>query len=143
MSKPQRGLRIPLNVTPRRIFLLQELMGLLVHSPTISFSSFFLGIFQTDKIVVLRSVQQQAAVAIYQHCLEFLKYGHGPERHLTGSTVASKSTAPTTYSGNSRYKDTIAERSSLDRGDSYPSRVPALAETRPNRQAPVLRACSI
>jgi hypothetical protein len=29
-----------LNMTPRMIFLLQELMGLLVHSPTVSFSSF-------------------------------------------------------------------------------------------------------
>jgi hypothetical protein len=47
----------------------------------------------------------------------------GLERHLTASTVATTSTVPTTYSGNSRDKDTIAERSSMDRGDSYYSKV--------------------
>ena len=42
------------------------------------------------------------------------------ERNLTASTVATVSSLPTTYSGNSgRDKDTIAERVSVDRGDSY------------------------
>jgi hypothetical protein len=75
MPKPQRGLRIPLNVTPRRIFLLQELMGLLVHSPTVSFSSVFQVSFgPTKPSFSACSVQQRAAVAIHQLCLDFLQY---------------------------------------------------------------------
>src|SRR5882757_10531698 len=75
MPKPQRGQRTSLNVTPRMIFLLQEIMGLLVHSPTVSFSSGFQVFFgQTTLSFSACSVQQRAAVAIHQHCLDFLEY---------------------------------------------------------------------
>jgi hypothetical protein len=75
MLKAQCGLRTPLNVTPRRIFLLQELMGLLVHSPTVSLSYFFQVSFASKLSFSACSVQQRAAVAIHQHCLD-LKYAH-------------------------------------------------------------------
>jgi hypothetical protein len=41
------------------------------------------------------------------------------ERNYTTSTVATASTAPTTFSGSSRDKDTIAERTHVDRSESY------------------------
>jgi hypothetical protein len=86
MPKPQRGPRTPLNVTPRMIFLLQELMGLLVHSPTVSFSSFFQASFRPTRLSFSAcSVQQRAAVAIHQHCLDFLKSA----RERTGASSDS------------------------------------------------------
>jgi hypothetical protein len=51
----------------------------------------------------------------------------GLERNLTASTVATTSSVPTTYSGSSRDKDTIAERNSMDRGDSYSSKLAELS----------------
>jgi hypothetical protein len=51
----------------------------------------------------------------------------GLERNLTASTVATTSTVPTTYSGSSRDKDTIADRNSMDRGDSYSSKLAELS----------------
>ncbi len=48
----------------------------------------------------------------------------GLERHLTASTVATTSTVPTTYSGNS---STTADRNSMDRGDSYSSKLHELS----------------
>jgi hypothetical protein len=41
------------------------------------------------------------------------------ERNYTTSTVATASTAPTTFSGSSRDKDTIAERTTVGRSESY------------------------
>jgi hypothetical protein len=38
---------------------------------------------------------------------------------------------PTTYSGNSRDKDTIAERNPMDRGDSYSSKLAELSQGSP------------
>ena len=52
MLKPRRGLRKPLNVIPRMIFLLQDLMGLHVQSPIVSFSYFFPGIFRNKTTVL-------------------------------------------------------------------------------------------
>lgn len=46
----------------------------------------------------------------------------GLERNFTTSTVATASTAPTTNSGNSRDKDTIVERTPIDRSESYGNR---------------------
>ena len=46
----------------------------------------------------------------------------GLERNFTTSTVATVSTAPTTNSGNSRDKDTIVERTPIDRSESYGNR---------------------
>lgn len=75
MPKPQRALRKPLNVTPRRIYLLQELMGLLVHSPIVSFLSPFQVSFGPTKLSFSAcSVQQRAGTAIHEHCLDHLKY---------------------------------------------------------------------
>src|SRR6266576_31714 len=86
MPKPQRGLKTPLNVTARTIFLLRDLMGLLVHSPTVSFSSFFQASFGPTKISFSAcSVQQRAAVTIHQHCLDFLEYA----RERTGASFDS------------------------------------------------------
>jgi hypothetical protein len=82
MPKPQRDPRTPLNVIPRRIFLLMELMGLLVHSPTVSFSSIFQVSFgQKKPSFSACSVQQRAAFAIHQHCLNCLEYA----RERTGA----------------------------------------------------------
>jgi RHO1 GDP-GTP exchange protein 1/2 len=49
----------------------------------------------------------------------------GLERNFTMSTVATMSTAATTYSSASRDKDTIMERTPIDRGDSFSSTKPA------------------
>lgn len=45
------------------------------------------------------------------------------ERNFTTSTVATVSTAATTYSGTSKDKDTIAERYPVDRPESYGSKL--------------------
>ena len=61
-------------------------MGLLVHSPTVSFSSFFQEFSGPTKLPFSAcSVQQRAAVAIDQHCLDFLKYA----RERTGASFDS------------------------------------------------------
>ncbi|KAF8475232.1 hypothetical protein DFH94DRAFT_117027 [Russula ochroleuca] len=82
--KPRHDLVMPSNVTPRRIFLLQELMGLLVHSPIVSFSSFFqVSTGPTKLSFSACSIQQRAPVAINQHCLNCLEY----VRERTGASL--------------------------------------------------------
>ena len=58
-------------------------------------------------------------------------YVSGLERNITASTVATASTTPTTYSGNSRDKDTIAERTPVDYSESFGNkhREPATSPT--------------
>lgn len=58
-------------------------------------------------------------------------YLNGLQRNLTASTVATTSTLPSTYSGGSKDKDTIAERTSttIERGDSYSSHSHLRGET--------------
>jgi hypothetical protein len=109
------------------VFLLQELMGLLVHSPTVSFSSFYQVSFTTKLSFSACSVQQRATIAIHQHCVDF-KHAH--ER--TGALFDSVNCRNHVYHANniqhsSRDKDTIAERNTTDRGDSYSSKLAELS----------------
>ena len=105
-------------------------MGLLVHSPTVSFSSFFFRFLSDPRIHrsppaesssehPLRSTSIVSASSSTQ--------ASGLERNLTASTVATTSTLPTTYSGVSRDKDTISERNPIDRWDSYSGKLQELS----------------
>ena len=47
----------------------------------------------------------------------------GLERNITTSTVATVSTVPTTISGSSRDKDTLAERTPVDRTESFDNKL--------------------
>ena len=47
----------------------------------------------------------------------------GLERNITTSTVATVSTVPTTISGSSRDKDTLTERTPVDRTESFDNKL--------------------
>jgi hypothetical protein len=99
-------------------------MGLLVHSPTVSFSPSFRYLpdpqIHRSPPAELSSEHPLRSTSIVSTSSS--TQASGLERHLTASTIATTSTLPTTYSGVSRDKDTISERNTIDRGDSYSSK---------------------
>jgi len=98
-------------------------MGLLVPSPTVSFSSFFPRYLPDHRSPPVVSSSEHPLRSTSIVSTSSSTQASGLERHLTASTVATTSTLPTTYSGISRDKDSFAERNTIDRGDSYSSKL--------------------